>query len=40
MKYDLLTAFVILVCVTRTAFVWVLAILGGLECLRILQHMN
>ena len=40
MKFDLLTVFVILVCITLTAIVWVLAILGGLECLRILQHMS
>ena len=40
MKYDLLTVFVILVCITLTALVWGLAILGGLECLRILQHMS
>ena len=30
MKYDLLTVFVILVCITLTALVWGLAILGGI----------
>ncbi len=40
MKYDLLTALVILISILFTALVWGLAILGGLECLKILQLTN